>query len=233
MAKRGGSRHYKRLTVPTSLPVVGRKHIHWLLSPKPGPHPRNSALALGVLLRDSLHVGVDLREVKKSVVTGSIKVDGKIVRDIRRPIGLMDIIEIPKMGKTWRMQIAGGRLSPKEIEGALAKHKLCKVTGKRTITGKQVQITLHDGRTMKADDSVKMGATLALSVPAFKIEKQLAMAPGVRCLITKGKHAGEIAVLENVIERVGSMDSEAKMKSGGENFITVTKYLFVVDDQFA
>ncbi len=233
MAKRGGSRHYKRLTVPSSLPVIGRKHIHWLLSPKPGPHPRHQALALGVLLRDSLHVGEDMREVKKAVVAGSIKVDGHIVRDVRRAVGLMDIVEIPKMGKTWRMQIAGGRLSPKEIDGASAKHKLCKVTGKRTIAAKAVQITLHDGRTMKADNSVKMGATLALSVPAFKLEKQLALQPGVRCLITSGKHAGEIAVLENIIERVGSMGSEAQMKAGGENFITVTKYLFVVDDQFA
>ncbi len=233
MAKRGGSRHYKRMTVPTSIPVVGRKHIHWLLSPNPGPHQRNQAMALGVLLRDSLHVGVDMREVKRAVVAGSVKIDGKIVRDIRRAVGLMDIVEIPKMGKTWRMQIEGGRLSAKEIDGASAKHKLCKVTGKRTITGKQVQITLHDGRTMKADDSVKMGASLRLSVPAFKLESQLALQPGVRCLITNGKHAGEIAVLENVIERVGSMDSEAKMKVGGENFITVTKYLFVVDDQFA
>ncbi len=233
MAKRGGSRHYKRLTVPVNIPVIGRKHIQWLLSPKPGPHARGQSMALGVLLRDVLKVGDDLREVKKAITAGSIKVDSKVIRDVHRPIGLMDIIEIPKMGKTWRMQIIGGRLMPKEIEGSLAKHKLCKVVGKTTMKGKQVQISLHDGRTMKADDSVKMGATLRMSMPSFKLEQQLPLAPGVRCLITSGKHAGEIATMESIIERVGSMDSESRMRSGNESFITVTKYLFVVDDQFA
>src|SRR5438105_1812911 len=114
MAKRGGSRHYKRLTVPSTLPVEGRKRIQWLLSPNPGPHKKSHGVALGSLLRD-----------------------------------------------------------------------------------------------------------------------QLQLAPGVRCLVTEGKHAGETATLEKIIERVGSMDSEAQLKSGKESFITVTKYLFVVDDEFA
>ncbi|MDE1797919.1 MAG: hypothetical protein KGH63_00750 [Candidatus Micrarchaeota archaeon] len=232
MAKRGGSRHYRRLTVAPTLPVEGRKRIHWLLSPNPGPHPKNQSLALGSLLRDQLHLGTDLREIKRLLNAGHIKVDGKTVREARYAIGLMDVIEAPKAGKVWRMQIVGNRLGPKEVDAAQAKFKLCKVVGKNTVPGGKISVTTHDGRTMLADNKVKVGATLKMSLPAFKLSGQMPLAAGVRCLVTEGKHAGETAMLEKIIERVGSMDSEAQLKSGAESFVTVTKYLFVVDDEF-
>ncbi len=232
MAKRGGSRHYRRLRVPTTLPVEGRKRIHWLLSPNPGPHPKAQAISLGSLLRDQLALGVDLREIKRLLNAGHIKVDGKTVREARYSIGLMDIIEAPKASKVWRMQIVGGRLMPKEVDAGAAKYKLCKVVGKQTIPGGKITVSTHDGRTLQADNAVKVGATLKMSLPAFKLSGQMPMAPGVRCLVTEGKHAGETAILEKIIERVGSMDSEAQLKSGAESFITVTKYLFIVDDEF-
>lgn len=230
MAKRGGSRHYKRLTVPSTLPVEGRKRIQWLLSPNPGPHPKSHGVALGSLLRDQLHLGVDLREVKKILNAGHIQVDGKVVREARYPIGLMDLIEAPQAKKAWRMQIVGGRLAPKEV--AMPKYKMCKVVVKKTVPGGKIAITCHDGRTLLGDNAIKVGATLKMSLPAMKMSGQMPLAPGVRCLVTEGKHAGETATLEKIIERVGSMDSEAQLKSGKESFITVTKYLFVVDDEF-
>lgn len=234
MAKRGGTHHSKRLTTPMSVPVIGRKHIQWMLTVRPGPHPKSMGIALGSLLRDVLDMGEDLREIKRALNAGSVKIDGHVVRDARRPVGLMDVIELPKAGKAWRIQIdSAGRLAPKEIDSKMAAHKLAKVVGKSTIRGNKVQVALHDGRTLLADNAVKVGATLRMSVPAFKIEGQLPLQPGVRCLITSGKHAGEVASLEKIVERIGSMGSEASLKAGGESFITVTKYLFVVDDEFA
>jgi small subunit ribosomal protein S4e len=233
MAKRGGSRHYKRLTVPTTLPVLGRKRVQWLLSPDPGPHPKGQAIALGVLLRDQLELGTDLREIKRILNAGHIKVDGKVVREERYAIGLMDIIEAPKSKKVWRMQIVGGRLMPKEVDAGAAKYKLCKVVGKQTIPGGKITISTHDGRTLQADNAIKVGATLKMALPTFKMSGQIPMASGVRCLVTEGKHAGETATLEKIIERVGSMDSEAQLKVGKESFVTVTKYLFIVDEEFA
>ena len=232
MGKRGGSHHSKRLTTPKSVPVVGRKTIQWMLTPRPGPHPKSMGITLGSLLRDELELGVDMREIKRAMNTGIVQVDGLVVKDTRRPVGIMDIITAG--GKNWRIQVdAMGRLSPVVIDAKQAAHKLAKVMGKRTIRGNKVQITLHDGRTLLADNAVQVGASVRMSVPGFKLEEQLPLKAGVRCLVTSGKHAGDIAQLEKIIERVGSMDSEASLKAGGESFITVTKYLFVVDDQFA
>lgn len=233
MAKRGGSKHTVRLTLSRRVPVTGRKRIYWVSTQRPGPHAKTHSLPLGVLLRDVLAVTSDAAEAKRILNTKQVKVDGKVVTDIRRPIGIMDLIEIPAAKKVWRMQVIDGRLAPKVITASEAKNKFCKVTGKKTVPGGKIAITLHDGRNLIADNKVKVGATLKLSVPEFKLAGLLPMAPGVRCLVTDGKHAGEIATLEKVVERTGSMDPEAQMKSGTESFVTVMKYLFVVDNEFA
>lgn len=233
MAKRGGSKHTRRITLTRSVPVFGRKRITWTMTASPGPHAKKTSVPLGVLLRDELHMAVNTREAKKILNTNQVMVDGKPVKNERRPIGLMDIVEIPKAGKIWRMQILHGRLAAKEVSAAVAKVKLCKVINKSTVKGGKISITMHDGRNLLADNNVKMGATIRMSVPEFKMMGMLPLSPGVRCLVISGKHAGEIAVLEKIIERIGSMDPEAQLKSGNESFVTVMKYLFAVDNEFA
>lgn len=233
MAKRGGSKHTRRITLSRALPVTGRKRIHWIATPAPGPHPKERSLSLGVLLRDTLGIATDAKEAKLILNAGQVKIDGKVANDIRRSIGLMDLIELPQADKAWRMQVIDGRLAPKAITTSAAKVKFCKVVGKQTVPGGKIALTLHDGRTLLADNNVKVGATVKMSVPEFKLAGLLPMAPGVHCLVTEGKHGGEVAVLEKIIERVGSMDSEAQLKSGNESFVTVVKYLFVVDKEFA
>jgi len=232
MAKRGGSRHFIRITAPRSLPIVGRKSVRWMLSPNPGGHKRDESVSLGVLLRDVMGIADDMKEVKRLLVGKTVHVDGKAVFEPRYSVGLMDIVELPKIGKAYRMQIVDGKLAPKEIKAAEAKAKLCKVTSKKTVAGKKFAIGTHDGRTIIADNNVLVGATLKMSVPEFKLKEQLPLASGAKCLVIDGTHAGEMAVLEKVIERTGSMDSEAKVKAGKAEFVTLTKYLFVVDNEF-
>lgn len=233
MAKRGGSHHFVRLTASRKLPIVGRKTVKWMLAPMPGTHPKKMSFSAGVLLRDVLGIARDMKEVKRMLAEGSVLVDGKKIHEPKFSIGLMDIVELPKAGKAYRLQIDGTKLAPKEIKAKDAKIKLCKVVSKRTVEGGKIAVGLHDGRTLLADNNVRVGATLRMSIPDFKVKDMLPFEPGVKCLVTDGTHAGENAVLEKIIERVGSMDSEAQVRSGKESFITVTKYLFVVDNEFA
>jgi ribosomal protein S4E len=48
----------------------------------------------------------------------------------------------------------------------------------------------------------------------------------------EGKHAGSIVKLKEIIERKGGKPSEALVSDKSEEFITVAKYLFVVDEAF-
>ncbi|MCX8175076.1 MAG: S4 domain-containing protein [Candidatus Micrarchaeota archaeon] len=232
MAKKGGSRHFVRVRAAKRLGVVSRKKLKWLLSPSAGPHPKEQSVSAGVLLRDILGRAKNLREAKRILQSGNLLVDGKKITDPKFPIGLMDIVCEPAEGKTYRMSLSGERLVPVEVKGDAASSKYLKVTGKRTIRGGKTQISFHDGRTYLGDKNIMTGDTCVFSIPDFKMASHLKFAPGCLCLVTEGRHRGELARLEKMIERPGSHDAEALLKGSAGEFVTVAKYLFVVDDKF-
>jgi ribosomal protein S4E len=48
----------------------------------------------------------------------------------------------------------------------------------------------------------------------------------------EGKHAGSLVKLKEIIERKGGKPNEALVQGKSDEFITVAKYLFVVDEGF-
>lgn len=219
----------KRLAAPKVIPITDRKERTWMINPSPGPHSKDASMPLLVLMRDVLKVAETAKEIKKAVTGRMVSVDGKIRTDVAFPVGLMDYVTFAD--KKYRITVdSKARLVPVEISESEAKKKIMKVVGKNTITKGKIMIRLHNGRTMLADNNVKVGDSLVLSVPEFKIEKILKLEKGTKCLIVEGKHAGTVAKLEEIIERKGSMGSEAKLSGPEGEFITVARYLFVVDD---
>ncbi|MFH1306460.1 MAG: hypothetical protein ABIH83_02265 [Candidatus Micrarchaeota archaeon] len=232
MGKKGKSPHTKRIALPRALPVKERKAKYWLVSTSPGPHSASRSMSLAMLLRDELQVCASMKEVEKVLNSGAVLVDGKARRNEKRPVGIMDIISIPKMEKAWRLQMIGGKLRAKEIPPEQAKIKFCKITGKRTERGKKLMLTLHDGRNLPSDNNAKVGSTLKMSVPEFKILSSLPLDAGAKCVVIRGKHAGKLATLEKIQERAGSMEPESMLKSPEGEFTTLTKYLIAVDKDF-
>jgi len=213
--------------------VVERKSVQWLLAPSPGPHKKLESVSAGVLLRDVLSRASTLREAKRILIAGAFIVDGKKVKDCKRPIGLMDIITEPLSKKSYRITLSGPNMVPKEVSGAAATKKYLRVVKKHMVPGKKINLTFHDGRNFIGDNQVSTGDTCVFSVPDFKMVAHIKLAPGVRCLVVEGKHRGEIAKLEKIIERPGSHESEALLSGLAGEFVTVAKYLFAVDDEFA
>ena len=82
------------------------------------------------------------------------------------------------------------------------------------------------------DKHIGTGDTCVFSIPDFKLLSHIKLAPGVSCLVMKGKHMGEVAKLEKIIERPGSHDTEAHLTGANGEFITVRKYLFAVDGNY-
>ena len=126
--------------------AVSRKAVRWLLAPAPGPHSKHESISAGVLVRDVLGKAKTLREVKKLLNSGSLLVDGKKVKDPKRPIGLMDIVSEPLEKKSYRMSLSGPNLVPKPVSGEAASKKYLKAEGKHTVKGAKTAITFHDGR---------------------------------------------------------------------------------------
>jgi small subunit ribosomal protein S4e len=229
MAKKGGTRHTKRIAVPKHIPLSNKKEKMFLMTAHPGPHGKNMSYSLGVLMRDVLGITKTAAEARMVIREGGVLVDGKARREIKFPVGLMDSVSIPKAGLLYRMVVdKKGRLKP--ADSTNGKSKICKVVGKRTDKGGKLKITLHDGRNMPSDNNIKVGDSVIISVPEQKLSKVLKLEAGAKCLVTEGKHAGTVAALESLIERKDSW-TEAKLK-GDVEFITVAKYLFVIDGSY-
>ncbi len=231
MAKRGGTNHLKRMAAQKSLPIRNKKAHTWIINPSPGPHSMKVAIPLTVLLRDVLGVAKTANEIRKMLSTRKISVDGVARSDSAFPVGFMDIVSFAD--KNYRIGVySKARLIPVELPAQEAGKKIMKVVGKATISGGKFTIRLHNGHIINADNNVRVGDSVVVSIPEWKLEKVLKLDKGARCLIREGKHAGLIAKLDSIIERKEGRDFEAKLSGEHGEFITVAKYLFVVDDSY-
>jgi small subunit ribosomal protein S4e len=232
MAKKGGSRHTKKITLPKNLPITNRKHEVWHISQNPGKHKKDASITMASLLRDVLGVATDISEVKKILSNEKVKVDGRVVKDHRYVVGIMDIISLEDAKKHYRMQIVDKKLRPKEITETQAKEKLCKVTGKRTDKKGIIIVTTHDGRNYIGDNKLRVGSTIVFSVPEFKLNSSIALEQGAKCLVISGKHAGIVAELKSISAREGSMPARAILKTGNDEFTTIVSYIIAVQPDF-
>lgn len=233
MGKRGGNKHLKRIAAPTAIPVHDKKEFVWMSRPLPGPHPKERSIPLGLLLRDVLKLVMTAKEAKKILSGRLVLVDGRVRVEEKFPIGLMDVVSIPKSGKFFRIVVdRKGRLIPLEIKEEDASVKLAKVTKKHTVPGGRINLTLHDGRNMLADNHIQVGDSISLSLPDGKLSQHLKREKGCRCLVMEGKHAGSLVKLKEIIERTGGKPNEALVEDGSGEFITVAGYLVVVDEGF-
>jgi ribosomal protein S4E len=79
---------------------------------------------------------------------------------------------------------------------------------------------------------VHVGDSIIVSLPKAELKAHLKRDKGSRCLVVEGKHAGSIVKLKEIIERKGGKPYEALVQNKAEEFVTVAKYLFVVDEAF-
>ena len=87
-----------------------------------------------MLLQQRLKYALNRDEARKIVIDkeGLIKVDGKIRRDPRYPLGQMDVISIERTNEHFRILYdTKGRFQPHRIDAKEAAFKLCKVTQKK------------------------------------------------------------------------------------------------------
>jgi small subunit ribosomal protein S4e len=226
-----GKRHLKRLAAPREWKVA-RKVAKWITKPLPGPHPKEACLPLLVIVRDMLGLGRNAREAKRIISGGEIKVDQRVRKEHKFPVGLMDVITIERKGMNFRVWLGkGGRMELLEISKREAGVKLCRVERKNYVKGRKVQVGLHDGKNILLSEKdgkvIKIGDSLLISLPEQKIKKQIKLEKGCWVLVIKGVHAGEIAKVQD-FKRVEGSPEKIVLKKGKEKFETLRKYALVI-----
>lgn len=223
------SKHLKRLAAPRAMPIP-RKIAKFTLKPSPGPHPVDRSLPLGIIVRDILKLCDTGKEAKKIIKSGEILVDGRVRKDIKFPCGLMDVISIPKLKKSYRVLFdQRGKLTLVPIDEKDAGWKLCRVENKTTVKGGKTQLNLHDGRNILIDnDGYKTGDVIKLSLKDNKITDHYPMEKGILALITGGKHIGEIATIEEITITRSPKPNLVSLKGKKGIFSTIKDYVFPV-----
>ena len=218
--------HMKRLAMPRSWPLTRKTDI-WISSPRPSGHPIERCMAIGVILRDVLGVAMSMREAKRALATRRILVDGKIVTDMRRAVGIMDVLSVGDEHYRCILDY-NGKLRYNSISAKEAKLKLCRIDGKTTIKGGVTQLNLHDGRNILIDDANKYNTqdSLVIEVETQKVKGHHKFESGANCYLIGGNHIGNTAQMKEYVVKRSSKDNEVIF----DDFGTISDHVFIVGD---
>ena len=208
MGKKGGDTRVKREISPEFW-AIRRKEGQFVIRLSPGPHPKQRAYPLGMVLRDVLNVAGTRHEADRILKAANVKVDGIVRRDPNFAVGLMDVVELA-MGQTYRMVPKNSALiSPIAIEDTEKGIKLVKITSKTSVRENKIQYGFHDSKTLISDQKLKVGDTCVIDLPEVKIKNNIAFEKGCTVLITTGENAGRIGRIEEIKDGIFSLPKRA------------------------
>jgi len=198
MGSIAGSKKLKRQMAPTFW-GINRKEKRFVITVRPGSHPKNNSIPTAVLLRDTLKKVKTLREAKSSIYGGKVKVDGIIQKSLHHSIGLMDVIELEGITDVYRLVPYNGHLlEPIKINSAEKSKKLVKVKSKTTNKGGKTQLGFHDGRTIITDINANIDDTCLLQIPEQKILDVIKFEKNSQVIVTSGINAGRIGLINEI-----------------------------------
>jgi small subunit ribosomal protein S4e len=233
MARKGAKRHLKRLAAPTSW-YIPRKTYKWAVRPRAGPHSMGTSIPLIYIVRDYLGYAKTAREARKILNEGKVLVDGKVRKDYKFPVGIMDVISIPETGEHYRvLPNRIGKLILHPISAEEAKIKPLRINNKRMVKGAKVQLNLHDGSnhlvTMAEKDGFMTAYTVLMKVPEREVVEVLPFDIGAYVFVTQGKNVARKGKVVEVRQfPMGWPDVVTIEDENGEKFDTLKEYAFVV-----
>jgi small subunit ribosomal protein S4e len=211
--------HTKRISIGYG------KDKKWVTTPRPGAHKRSESLPLLLIVRDYIGYADTGDEAKKIIQEGNILVDKKVRKDHKFAVGLMDVIDVPKIKKHYRVLPSDKGLVLKEIDESESKIKLAKITGKNRIRGGKLQLAMHDGGVMLVDKTEYAPKdTLVLELPTRKLAGGIKFEKGNIALVVSGRHSGQAGKIKDILEGTTTRKSNTTL----ENLQTLTEYAFIV-----
>jgi len=242
MARMGSSKHLKRLAAPEFWPIA-RKEYKWVVKSTPGPHPQSRSLPLLVIVRDVLKVVETSREAIRIISEGLIKVDGKVRKNYKFPVGFMDVIEFTPTKEFFRViPIPVKTLGLIPIDAEEATFKLCRIENKTTVKGGHIQLNLHDGRNVlvkvsdpksPVEDIYETLGTVKISLKDGGILEYYPLKEGSISIVLGGRNVGKVAKLVAVSEGVRHYRKQVKLQDfrGNYFFTTLDKIMIIGTDK--
>jgi small subunit ribosomal protein S4e len=173
------------------------------------------------------------REAKSLIKKGKIIVDGKIRKNERFPIGLMDVLSLPDAKENYRvLPEKNGKLILHPITEEESKYKLERVINKTTVKNGLTQLNLHDGRNILVSDeegaNINVNDVLKVSIPNMESLNKISYSTGNNVLIVGGRRHGERGTLTFLGNEPGKKRTAIIRTPTGENIQTLERYVFSI-----
>lgn len=228
MVSIAGSKKLKRQMAPLFW-GISRKNKRFVITVRPGSHPKNYSIPTAVLLRDTLKIVTSLREAKSAIYGGKISVDGIKRKSLHHSTGLMDVVELENVPDVYRLVPKDGHvLKPIKINESEKTKKISKVINKTSIKDGRMQLGFHDGRTVISDIEVKVGDSCLLEIPKQKILDVIKLEQGCQVIVTRGINAGQIGMVEKIEQGTYSLPKRVLLALGERKIEIPTEMIMVV-----
>ncbi len=220
-------RHLSRLNMPRSWPIE-RKKTKWITRPNPGPHSLDMCMPLGLLLKEVLKCAKTTRETKEILNQGLVKVDNKIRKDYKFPVGLMDILGIQNIN--YRILVnKKGRFVLHKITKEESNVKPRKIIGKTSLKNKAIQINFLDGSNkILKKDAYSVSDTLLFDLEKNEIKDHLKLEKDGIIYLVKGKYIGQVGVIKSIEKSNSLSPKKITFSVGAKTFETFKDYALVI-----
>jgi len=162
-----------------------------------------------------------------------VKVDNKIRRDFKYPVGVMDVLSIVKTGENYRLLYdVKGRITLHKIKDNEARFKLLKVKAKAVGPNKIPYIVTHDSRTIRfPNPDIVEGDTVKFDLEKNQIVEWFKNEPGHLAYITGGNNIGRKGQIQYVEKHLGGFDIVHLRDENGKTFATRKLNVFIIGNK--
>ena len=238
MGSKGSPRHRKRLSAQIIYPIK-RKHGIFTIRPHPTRGKLETALPLGIVIREILGYGKTLTEVKRILTRKLVKVDGKVQKSYKFSIGPMDIVEIPKTEEYFRFTPYQGkrRFKLHPITKEESTSKLLQIIGKQKVKGGIIQLTFHDGRNHLlnpneeqeiAISELSLKDSVLFDLETKTIKEHYKFDVDYTGIIMGGHNIGVMGKIDQIESQSGRKMRSIILKTEKEDIETVDKHIFII-----
>jgi len=202
--------HIKKTQMPQAWPILRKgKGRRFVAVPS---HATSKGITILFLLRDVLKIAKTRKEARYMTFNGLIKVNNKIRKDENFPVQVLDTVSLDKAKLNYRLEIINRKFRLAEISEKETETKIVKISGKKILAKKKIQINLDDGQNFLTDEKFSVGDSVVLNTKKGKIIKILPLKEGAKVEIIAGKHAGEKGALAGFEELVRGRSYKIKLK---------------------
>jgi len=145
-----------------------------------------------IAVRDMLKLAKTSKEVQKMINSKLLKINGKLVKDVKESIRLFNILDA---GKKYKLTLLPtGRFAFEETSD---KNRIVKVVNKSILKKGGLQLNLYDGTNILTKDKINVGDSVELDFDS-KIKKVISLEKGKTVFIESGRSKGLSGKIENV-----------------------------------